>query len=192
MFVGYINELLEIYGISGPEYFLPMIILLLSNLVLTGSLIGGVYQAFNYPEFISLFVGVGSIINFGFSIFLIPSYGILGACVAIFVGNFISQFGLNLFAYKKMKFKIDISKFLISFSFVLISGIILIFLSNHTEMFLVKTLYTLFTIIAYLISVKVIGFFNKKELAQLVFISKKSNSKILQLLIGYFLPNKDI
>ena len=192
LFIGYTSELLSIYGIYGKEYTLSMIILLLSNLVLAGCLIGAVFQAYNYPQFISIFVGIGSIINFGLSISLIPSYGILGACIAIFAANLVSQLGLHLFAIKKIKFKIPISKFLISFSIVIVYLIIGIYLNNYIEMILFKTLYILSAIIANLILLKVFGFFNKKELSYLVSFSEKYNNKTLNRLMGYFTTNKDI
>lgn len=190
LFVGYVNELLSIYGIYGQSYSLSMIILLLSNLVLTGSLIGGVYQAYNFPQFISLFVGIGSIVNFAFSIFLIPSYGIMGACIAILVSNLVSQLGLHLFALKKMKFKIHFSKFFVSLFLVILFLIIIIYLSNYVEIFLLKTFYTIFSIIAYLTLIKVFNFFNQKEISQLVLIAEKSNNQVLKKMIAYFLTNK--
>lgn len=186
-FIGYINELLEIYGINAKEYSLSMVVLLLSNLVLTGSLIGGVYQAYNFPQFISLFVGIGSIINFGFSIYLIPYYGVLGACIAIFASNLISQLGLHLFAIKKINFKINFSQYLISFCLVICFLLLKTYLSNYLELFFLKTLYVIFSIFTYLILIKVFDFFNQKELSYLELISEKSNYWLLKILMRYFI-----
>lgn len=192
LFVGYTDELLKIFGIYGVEYSLSMIILLLSNLVLSGSLIGGIYQAYNYPQFVSIFVGIGSIINFTISIFFIPLYGILAGCIAILTANLVSQLGLHLYAIKRIKFDIQISKFLFSFFMVIVLLIITIYLNNYTKILLLKTLFIFFAIILYLISIKIFGFFNQKELSQIVLITEKYESKILKKLIRYFITNKDL
>ena len=184
-FVGYTRELLGIYSIYGSEYIICMIILLASNLILTGSMIGGIFQAYNHPEFISLFVGIGSITSYILAIYLIPKYGILGACFSILGSNLISQIGLHYYALKKMKINIEVNNFIFSVVIVFIVSS-LIFISNYyNDSLVLKSLLILFMIVIYLIIIKFYGFFNSLEINQLVLFSEKSNNKYLKSIVSY-------
>lgn len=185
VFVVWLNELLGIYGISGRDYSLSMIVLLLSNLVLSVSLIGGVFQAYNYPHFISLFVGIGSFLNLILSIYLIPYYGVLGGCIAIFFNNFIAQLGLHIFAIKKIRFRIDIMRFTLSLGLVIGMGGVLIELNQHNNAILAKLLCNIVVVILYLFFIKVSGFFDQNESLHIRAISKKSNNKNIERLVEY-------
>ena len=184
-FVGYTQELLSIYSIYGSEYIIGMTILLASNLILTGSMIGGIFQAYNNPQFISLFVGIGSVTNYILAIYMIPEYGILGACFSILGSNLISQIGLHYFAVKKMKVNIEINKFIFSIVIVLCASSLIIFSNYYNDSFVLKSIIILFMIIIYLIIMKSYDFFNSSELNQLVLLSEKSNNKYFKSIISF-------
>jgi O-antigen/teichoic acid export membrane protein len=184
-FLGFVEELLGIYGINGSEYVIGMTILLASNIVLTGHMIGGVFQAYNNPQFISLFVGIGSLSNYFLAVYLIPDYGITGACISIFISNLISQVGLHYYAVKKLKFKIDIKKFIISILIVFFLGIIVTSSHIYNDSIVLKSFIILILIISYLTIMKFYGFFNSNELNQLVLFSDKFDNKYLKSIIRF-------
>ena len=184
-FVGFLKELLGIYGIYDSEYIIGMTILLASNLILTGSMIGGVFQAYNNPQFISLFVGIGSLSSYFLAVYLIPNYGITGACFSILGSNLISQIGLHYYAVKKMKLNIEINKFILSIVIVLFLSTIIVASNNYNDSFILKSFIILLMIIIYLIIMKFYGFFNSNELNQVVLLSEKSNNKYFKSIVKY-------
>jgi len=185
-FIGFIKNLLDIYNVYGSEYEYSMIILIGSNLVLTGSMIGGIYQAYNKPKFISLFVGLGSVTNLCLSIILIPKYGIIGACVSILSSNIISQIGLHYFALKKMKIDIVIKKFFLSLVLVLSLDSMIILLSSYNNSLVIKLLINMIMMMIYLIGLKFFRFFSSEELMQLLLYFDNSENKFMKLIASYF------
>lgn len=184
-FVGFIKELLGIYGIYDSEYIFCMIILNAANLILTGSMIGGVFQAYNNPQFISFFVGLGSVSSYFLAGYLVPIYGISGACFTILGSNLITQIGLHYYVVKKMKLKIEIGRFIFSTFFVLLSCTILMAADQYNDIFILKSLIIIFLIIIYLIIMRYYGFFNSYELNQFVLLSEKLNNRYLKAFVGY-------
>ena len=109
--ISFSTQILGYYGIKSPDSTIGLIIVVFANLILSNSFIGSLLGAYNKPQKISLFLGIGATINLVLCFLLIPQYGIIGASSALLISHLVTQILVFSYAGKLMGKPLQLSLF---------------------------------------------------------------------------------